>query len=113
MEKNIRKNKRVILFGGSFNPPHPGHFESGKAACEALGADEVWFLFSINTHKDPANYEDTHHLIAMGEILKKHYADMPFVMSSVQHEMGTHITYEVLEELSRRHPDHEFSASIR
>lgn len=102
------EKKRVVLLGGSFNPPHPGHFEFGKAACEELSADEVWLLFSINTFKDPAAYEAPEHLVAMGELLKKHYEDTPFVLSTVQHELGTHITYEVLEELSKRNPDVEF-----
>lgn len=100
--------KRIALFGGSFNPPHSGHFEAGENFREELGVDEVWFLFSINTHKDPSVYESTDHRIAMGEILNKNYPDMPFVMSGVQDELGTHITYEVLEELQKRHPDYEF-----
>lgn len=105
----VQDKKRVALFGGSFNPIHPGHMEAGKFFHETLGVDEVWFLFSINTHKDPANYEAPQELVEMGEMLKKHYPDMPFVMSMVQHELGTHITYEVLEELSRRHPDTQFT----
>jgi nicotinate-nucleotide adenylyltransferase len=102
-------SKKVALFGGSFNPIHPGHIEAGKFFHEELGVDEVWFLFSINTHKDPKNYESPEALVEMGEMLKKHYPDMPFIMSTVQHELGTHITYEVLEELSRRNPDTQFT----
>lgn len=108
LTENNQKQKRVILLGGSFNPPHPGHFEFGKSACKELGADEVWLLFSINTFKDPSAYEDPEHLLAMGELLKTHYDDVPFVLSTIQHELKTHITYEVLEELSRRNPDTEF-----
>lgn len=107
-QRDETKKKRVVLLGGSFNPPHPGHFEFGKSAGQELGADEVWLLFSINTFKDPSAYENTEDLVAMGEMLKTHYPEVPFKLSTVQHEMGTHITFEVMEELSRRHPETEF-----
>ena len=36
--------KRIILFGGSFNPIHFGHLHMAKAAYEAVEADEVIFI---------------------------------------------------------------------
>jgi nicotinate-nucleotide adenylyltransferase len=98
----------IALFGGSFNPPHPGHFEMARYIYENLGVDEVWFLFSVNWQKDPADYASTEHRMAMGDILSKHYHDMPFKMSGVQDEMQTHMTYDVLTELSKRHPSDNF-----
>lgn len=100
--------KRVALLGGSFNPPHPGHFEMAKYIYEALGVDEVWFLFSQNWQKDPAQYASTEDRIEMGRILAKDYTNMPFVMSGVQDELGTHITFDVLQELQKRHPENRF-----
>lgn len=100
--------KTVALFGGSFNPPHPGHFEMAKYIHETLDVDEVWFLFSENWQKDPAAYASTEQRMEMAAILSAHYEDQPFVMSGIQDELGTHITYDVLEELSRRHPDTRF-----
>lgn len=36
--------KKVILFGGSFNPVHNGHLTIAKMALKQRGAHEVWFI---------------------------------------------------------------------
>lgn len=36
--------KHIVLFGGSFDPPHVGHLTMGQLALEQTGADAVWFL---------------------------------------------------------------------
>jgi nicotinate-nucleotide adenylyltransferase len=100
--------KRVALFGGSFNPPHPGHFEMAKYIYYTLGVNEVWFLFSQNWQKDVSKYASINDRMEMGRILAQQYPDMPFVMSGIQDELGTHITYEVLRELSIRFPENRF-----
>lgn len=101
--------KNIALFGGSFNPPHPGHFEMAKYIYETLGVNEVWFLFSLNWQKDKKAYEATHHRMKMGQILADtHYSDLPFVMSDIQDQLGTHMTYSVLEALRKKHPDLNF-----
>jgi nicotinate-nucleotide adenylyltransferase len=101
--------KNVALLGGSFNPPHPGHFEMGKYIYETLGVDEVWFLFSTNTHKDASGYESLDHRIRMGQLLAKNYPDLPFVMSDAQYKMDKHITSEVLSGLTEMFPDTQFT----
>ncbi|MCL6598223.1 MAG: nicotinate (nicotinamide) nucleotide adenylyltransferase [Alicyclobacillus macrosporangiidus] len=35
---------RVVLFGGTFDPPHVGHLTMAQLAWEQTGADEVWWL---------------------------------------------------------------------
>lgn len=36
--------RSVILFGGTFDPPHVGHLTMAQIALEQTGVDEVWFL---------------------------------------------------------------------
>lgn len=109
MQTNARPAKKVALFGGSFNPPHPTHFAMGAYIARTLGVDEVWFLFSLNWQKDASAYASTADRMAMAELLKKHYPDAPLVMSDIEEELGTHITCDVLNGLQRKFPDHRFT----
>lgn len=49
--------KRIGIFGGSFNPPHYGHFIAAFFAYHFLKLDEVWMMVTPgNPLKDPAQY---------------------------------------------------------
>lgn len=37
-------SKRIALFGGSFNPPHLGHYEIARRLARRKTIDEVWVL---------------------------------------------------------------------
>lgn len=100
--------KRIALLGGSFNPPHPGHFEMARLVHRAVRADEVWLLFSVNTDKNPADYAPLADRIAMAELLRGEYRDVPVVLSTFQEELGVHITADVLKAVQDAHPDVEF-----
>ena len=41
-----RAGQVVGLFGGSFDPPHPGHVHVTHEAMKAFGLDRVWWLVS-------------------------------------------------------------------
>lgn len=36
--------RRIALFGGSFNPPHAGHYEIARRLARRKTIDEVWVL---------------------------------------------------------------------
>lgn len=103
-----RHMKTVALFGGSFNPPHTGHFEMACHIHEILGVDEVWFLVSNNWQKDETTYAPMAHRMEMGRLLAAHYPNKPFIMSDIQETLGTHITADVLAALRNKHPNTQF-----
>ena len=53
-----KKNRKIGIMGGTFDPIHIGHLILGEAAYEQFGLDEVWFLPAGNPpHKrNPVSY---------------------------------------------------------
>lgn len=52
---------KILLFGGSFNPPHLAHLEIAKLALKQSKAHELWFVPNLGHpfHKEEvANFED-------------------------------------------------------
>lgn len=100
--------KTIAVLGGSFNPPHEGHFELGCYLHQTLGVDEIWMMLSENPFKDSSVYASIDHRMAMGQLMAAHYPDVPFVMSDVETRCGTHQTYHVLNQLRAENPDQHF-----
>lgn len=40
----MKSPKTIALFGGSFNPPHRGHYEMARRVARRKTIDEVWVL---------------------------------------------------------------------
>ncbi|SIS67192.1 nicotinate (nicotinamide) nucleotide adenylyltransferase [Alicyclobacillus vulcanalis] len=43
-DERITGQRRILLFGGTFDPPHVGHLTMAQIAYEQMGADEVWWM---------------------------------------------------------------------
>jgi len=110
MIKNKKHNniKNIAIFGGSFNPPHEGHFTMAKNISDSLKVDEVWFLFSTNRFKSPEIYAPVEDRVAMGEIMAKRYTDYNFVMKDIEDKVGSNLTFEVMRYLKKEYPDCHF-----
>ncbi len=101
--------KTVALFGGSFNPPHHGHFEMARYIHTALQADEVWMVFSVNRLKEAGRYAPLEHRMNMAAIMAQDYADVPLVFSDIEsRENSTHQTVDTLTALKCDNPDTHF-----
>lgn len=110
MKKNVKNNniKKIAIFGGSFNPPHEGHFSMAKNISDSLKVDEVWFLFSTNRFKNPEVYAPVEDRMAMAEIIAKRYTDYNFVMKDIEGKVGSNLTFEVMRYLKKEYPDCHF-----
>lgn len=100
--------KTVVIFGGSFNPAHDGHFAIMRHAHETLKPDELWMMFSINRLKDAHAYAATPHRMEMARIMAQHYPDVPVKMTDIEEQIGTNQTYFLLSALRAQNPDTRF-----
>ena len=100
--------KRVGLYGGSFNPPHYGHFVAAFYAYHFLRQDEIWMMVSPgNPLKDPASYAPLADRLELCEILAKDHSWL--VPTDIEKNFYTAQTIDTLAEMQRRFPDVEFT----
>lgn len=79
---------RVGVMGGTFNPPHTGHLEAGRAVYEALGLDRILFIpTNVPPHKRlPAGSATTAQRCEMVRLM---LADCPWAeLSTIEIERG-------------------------
>jgi|GEM_PF-822501 len=106
------KKKRIVLFGGSFNPPHEGHLHIAQKAHEALGCDGVWMMVAPrNPYKDPSIYADLSHRKKMSELMTAHLPWLKVTdieQSYIADGQDFIETAETLKRLRTDFPNHEF-----
>jgi nicotinate-nucleotide adenylyltransferase len=98
---------RIGLLGGSFNPPHEGHVHISLAALKGLELDAVWWLVT------PQNPIKTMLAMPINErmvLCKKIAAPHPKILvSSIEQDLGTAITYETIRKLKSHFPQTDFA----
>lgn len=92
------KNKRVGLLGGSFNPPHEGHVHISIAAMKGLYLDAVWWLV---TPQNPIKDESPLPLKERMRLSKDLVKHPKIIISTIEDELGTNITYDTIKKLKR------------
>ncbi|WP_059171210.1 nicotinate-nucleotide adenylyltransferase [Bacillus sp. FJAT-27445] len=100
--------KKVGILGGTFNPPHQGHLIIANEVCHALGLDEVWFMPNQEPpHKKKAAGASDEDRIAM---LKSAIKGNKFfkVETAELERQGPSFTFETMEILAARNPEHKF-----
>lgn len=95
----------VGLFGGSFDPPHPGHLHLSREALKRLGLDQLWWLVSPgNPLKSRAPAPLAHRLAAACRMARH-----PRIkITDIETRLGTRATADTLAALQRRYPGVRF-----
>ena len=97
---------RIGLYGGSFDPPHPGHRHVALMALKRLGLDRVWWMVS------PGNpLKDRRHLAASAERFRaaRQLARHPrMAVTDFETAIDSRFTIESIVFLRRRCPGVEF-----
>ena len=97
---------RIGLFGGSFDPPHEGHVLVSRVALTRLGLDRLWWLVTPgNPLKDAKELPSLEARIAA---CRKLAIDPRIVVTGVEAQIRTRITYDTLRYLRLRCPGVRF-----
>jgi nicotinate-nucleotide adenylyltransferase len=110
MTGNAHAKPLLLLYGGSFNPPHAGHLRLALECAEALRPASCLFIpCSVPPHKDGGNLLPFELRVAL---LRAALDDMapggvcPFAVSEVERERdGPSYTADTLEVLACRYPE--------
>jgi nicotinate-nucleotide adenylyltransferase len=97
---------RIGLLGGTFNPPHDGHFKLAEIALRELALDQVRFMPTATPPHKPAPSGDPDgaaRLRLLAEAIPA--AGLPFRVEPLEVQRGgTSFTVDTLERLVEREP---------
>lgn len=101
----MEKERKIGIFGGSFNPVHNGHIKLAKTYYDALELDELLVIpTNISPHKsvdNPTSAEDRVNMLQLA------FKDMPYVtVSDIELRLGgKSYTVLTLTELKKLYPN--------
>ena len=94
------RGSTVVLFGGSFDPPHAGHLQVAATALKALQADFLWWLVSPQNPLKQSKAGDLAARLAATRRLARHPR---FVVSAEEQQLGTRYAVDTVRALKQRH----------
>lgn len=101
-------NKKIALFGGSFDPIHTDHINIIKSCKEKLKFDEVWV---IPAFVNPFKQISTSSVSQRIEMIKMATANLDYVVIN-EYEISKEeksYTYNTVEQFTKNYPDYKFS----
>jgi len=102
-----RLGKRIGIFGGSFNPPHYGHFIAAFYAYHFLKLDEVWWMVTPQSPlKDPALYAPLDDRVEWCEIMAEGHDWLK--VTDIEKTFPDTETAHSLKRIKALNPDDEF-----
>jgi nicotinate-nucleotide adenylyltransferase len=100
--------KRIGILGGTFDPPHIGHFVIAEEVLLACKLDEIWFIpVNLPPHKDRTNLTSAKDRKKMVED-SIWDTDLYSVCEIEINRKGRSYTVETMEQLCRDYPTYEF-----
>lgn len=108
----MNENKRVGIYGGTFDPIHNGHLNLAFEMMEIHGLDEIWFCPNkINPHKQDAQSCATSHRVKMLELALNPIPAFGILMNEIERK-GISYTIDTLRELTKAENRHPYPTEI-
>lgn len=102
-------NKRIGVFGGSFDPPHKIHIELVEKAYDFLCLDEIFFVpAKVSPLKDGLHCASPYHRLNMLKIALKNF-DKKYSIKTLELEReGKSFSYDTAKKFSEEYKDTNF-----
>ncbi|MBI3633436.1 MAG: adenylyltransferase/cytidyltransferase family protein [Candidatus Vogelbacteria bacterium] len=97
---NKKAEKKVVIYGGAFNPPHIGHAAAIENIIRLFPCDEVWVMPSADRHDKAISVNGEHRLKMLQIMIDKVFPDseIPIIVSDMEIKRGVSTTtYETQE----------------
>jgi len=101
--------ERIGIYGGTFNPPHAGHFAAARYAAQALDLNKLLMIpAGIAPHKQLPEHSPTP--LQRLEMVKLGIGEDPVIEASDLeiHGEGPSYTWQTVARLRQQHPDAAF-----
>lgn len=100
--------KQILLFGGTFDPPHLGHLMMAELALEQIGVEEVWFLPApLPPHKIGESHRPYEQRVRMTKALVAGCRNMS--VSTMEASLPVpSFTVDTVEACQRQYPEFHF-----
>jgi len=103
---NNRRNMKIGLLGGSFNPAHKGHLYISKIALKQLNLNEIWWIITPqNPLKSSSNYLTYNKRIKLAENLIKGYK---IRINSLEKKHNNYYTANTLNIIAKKYSATKF-----
>jgi len=108
-ENKVKKNMRVALFGGSFDPPHKGHEAIVRKVLEMkeLEIDEVWLIPAQLNPEKVKNPVKGEHRLAMLQLIFRDEKRVYISDWELQRE-GMSYTFDTVTHFTTAYPNYKF-----
>ena len=107
----LNKHKKIVIFGGAFNPPHFGHAVIIENLLSQFPCDEIWVMPSADRHDKTIGVSGKHRLKMLEILIKESFLNpkIPIKISTIELDRPRlTTTYDTKLELEKKHPNYEF-----
>ncbi|CAH0347081.1 nicotinate-nucleotide adenylyltransferase [Bacillus sp. CECT 9360] len=100
--------KKIGILGGTFDPPHIGHLVVANEVLDALQLDQIRFMPNhVPPHKEKTQDVTDEARVEMLSLSIE--GNDSFSIEKIEIERkGTSYTYDTIEQIRQKEPDHEF-----
>ncbi|OGY63295.1 MAG: hypothetical protein A3I89_00030 [Candidatus Harrisonbacteria bacterium RIFCSPLOWO2_02_FULL_41_11] len=108
-------NKKIVIYGGTFNPPHAGHEKVIRILLAESLTDEIWLLPSGDRLDKKISVSGSHRRRMLEILLAKKFSDskIPVKISDLElRQKPPTYTYKTKKILDKRYPNREFYFAV-